>query len=82
MDLRAATPMSAMNVCDATPQHGDLGVSGARIVKAGSAADSVLWLRAALRDGNDQMPPLGTLYPDPLGANVLEAWIDGLTGCP
>jgi hypothetical protein len=71
-----------MNVCNAVPQHGDLGVADARIVKPGHPEDSVLWLRAALRDGNDQMPPLGTLYPDPLGTSVLEAWIAGLTGCP
>jgi uncharacterized repeat protein (TIGR03806 family) len=82
IDLRAEIPFAAMNVCDAIPQHGDLGVTGARIVRPGSAADSVLWLRAAIRDGNDQMPPLATLIPDPLGDNVLESWISGLSGCP
>jgi hypothetical protein len=35
-----------------------------------------------MRDGNDQMPPLGTLMPDPLGDGVLETWINGLAGCP
>jgi len=75
-------PFAAMNVCGATPQHGDLGVTGARIVQPGSAEDSVLWLRAAIRDDNNQMPPLGTLIPDPLGDNVLESWINGLGGCP
>ncbi len=82
IDLRAEVPFAAMNVCDAIPQHGDLGVAGARIVRPGSAEDSVLWLRAAIRDGNDQMPPLATLIPDPLGDDVLASWINGLGGCP
>jgi uncharacterized repeat protein (TIGR03806 family) len=82
IDLRAEVPFAAMNVCDAVPQHGDLGVSGARIVRPGSAEDSVLWLRAAIRGDENQMPPLATLIPDPLGDGVLEAWINTLASCP
>ncbi|MCC6763670.1 MAG: PQQ-dependent sugar dehydrogenase [Deltaproteobacteria bacterium] len=81
IDLRAEVPFAAMNVCAAIPQHGDLGVAGARIVAPGRPEDSVLWLRAAMR-GADQMPPLGTLVPDPVGDAALAAWIDGLGGCP
>jgi uncharacterized repeat protein (TIGR03806 family) len=81
MDLRAEVPFAAMNVCDAPPQLGDLGIAGARIVRPGHPEDSVLWLRAAMR-GSDQMPPLGTLIPDPLGDHALSAWIGGLAGCP
>jgi uncharacterized repeat protein (TIGR03806 family) len=79
-DLRAETPFASSGLCDALPQHGDLGVAGARIIRAGHPEDSVLWLRAALR-GDDQMPPLGTLIPDPLGSDLLEAWIGSLTSC-
>jgi hypothetical protein len=71
-----------MNVCDAIPQHGDLGVAGARILRPGNAGDSVVWLRAAIRDGEFQMPPLATLEPDPLGDGVLASWINGLASCP
>jgi hypothetical protein len=31
--------------------------------------------------GEDQMPPLATLIPDEFGSNLIEAWIDDLTGC-
>lgn len=79
-DLRAETAWSATGLCDAVPQHGDLGVPGARLVRPGNAGDSTIWLRAAMR-GADQMPPLATLLPDEHGSNVIEAWIDDLAGC-
>jgi hypothetical protein len=81
IDLRAETSFAATGLCDGIPQDGDLGVTGARIIRPGRAEDSVLWLRAALR-GADQMPPLGTLVPDSLGGTLIEAWIGSLSGCP
>jgi uncharacterized repeat protein (TIGR03806 family) len=80
IDLRAETAWTATGLCDAVPQHGDLGVPGARLVLPGSADASITWLRVAMR-GDDQMPPLATLIPDEHGSNLIEAWIDGLTNC-
>lgn len=81
IDLRAETPLGATGLCDALPQAGDLGVADARIVKPGHADASILWLRATLR-GQDQMPPLATLLPDPTGSTAIEDWITSLTVCP
>jgi len=81
IDLRAEATFAQTLVCNATPQAGDFGVPNARIVSPGHAEQSVLWLRAALRD-DGQMPPLATLIPDPLGSTVLEDWIRALSSCP
>jgi uncharacterized repeat protein (TIGR03806 family) len=80
IDLRAETTFSATGLCNATPQNGDLGVAGAKILSPGHPEDSVLWLRPALR-GQNQMPPLATNVVDPLGSNLIEAWIGSLTSC-
>jgi uncharacterized repeat protein (TIGR03806 family) len=80
IDLRVETPFTSTGLCDGVPQDGDLGVTGARIVKPGAADQSVLWLRMALR-GDQQMPPLGTLYVDDAATALVATWIDGLSGC-
>jgi uncharacterized repeat protein (TIGR03806 family) len=81
IDLRTETSFAATGLCDALPQAGDLGVADARLVRPGHPAESILWLRPAMR-GSGQMPPLATLVADPIGSAVIEDWIASLTGCP
>ncbi len=81
IDLRAETAFADTGLCDALPAAGDLGDPANRLVKPGHAEASILWLRAAMR-GDDQMPPLATLAPDPFGRDLLGAWIDSLAACP
>ena len=38
-------------------------------------------LGTVLRLDADRMPPLGSLVVDEAGAEILEAWIDGLESC-
>ncbi len=63
MDLRYATPVTSMNICDATPRISDLGVVGAKLLDPQSPATSIIPLRMSLR-GAEQMPPLGTHLSD------------------
>jgi hypothetical protein len=70
-------PDAAMRAFDAPPQHGDLGLPGARIIRPGDPGGSVLVPRISLR-GPRQMPPAGTLHPDPAGIAVLVEWIASL----
>jgi uncharacterized repeat protein (TIGR03806 family) len=70
-----------MGVCNAAPEHGTLGVTGATLVKPGAHAQSLLWLRPSQRN-MDFMPPLGTKIVDTAGAELLSKWIDGITACP
>jgi uncharacterized repeat protein (TIGR03806 family) len=67
--------------CDELPTQGDLGVLDARVIAPGDASRSVVSLRMHATDGT-RMPPVATEVVDPVGTAVVDAWIDGLTGCP
>ena len=83
MDLRLSTTLAATQTCAATPQHGDLGVAGAKIVAPGQPNQSVLHLRMVAEPGTEAfMPALGVNVPDPAGVALLKSWITGLKGCP
>jgi uncharacterized repeat protein (TIGR03806 family) len=80
MDLRYATPLAKMNICNVAPTAGDLGVTGAALLTPGKPAASILSYRVGRRDGF-QMPPLATLVVDWTGTDAVDDWIAGLTGC-
>ncbi len=80
IDLRFSTTFAATLTCNASP-FDDLGVSGARIIKPGAAAESVLYLRMTRR-GPGQMPPLATYQVDEDAAQLIADWIGAMSGCP
>jgi len=80
MDLRFATALSAMNICDAAPLLGNLGIPDARLVAPGSASRSILLQRLKRQDVL-RMPPIGGNLFDDAGILLLENWIQGLAGC-
>lgn len=45
------------------------------VVAPGDPQRSLLWLRMASRDPRRQMPPLGSLIPDPEGLALVAGWI-------
>jgi glucose/arabinose dehydrogenase len=59
------------------PMHSTFGITDARLIAPGDPAKSVILMRTALR-GTGQMPPLGTLRPDPSLSALLVEWIAGL----
>jgi uncharacterized repeat protein (TIGR03806 family) len=81
MDLRYATPLAQMGVCDAAPEQGNLGFPDARLLKPGHPELSILSLRLHALDA-DRMPPLGTGVVDPGGVSLVDDWITKLGGCP
>jgi uncharacterized repeat protein (TIGR03806 family) len=72
-----ATPADRMRTIDAVPVHGDFGQAGARVVAPGSAAQSVVITRMAIRS-QGQMPPVATRVADPEGVRLLAEWIQSL----
>ena len=80
MELRFDTALPAMNICDAIPLLGDLGIADARILAPGAPGRSVLIQRLKRQDVF-RMPPLGSGRPDNAGILLLENWIQGLTDC-
>ena len=48
----------------------------ARVVVAGRPDDSTLFVRMRSRDPRAQMPPLGSVVPDPEGLALVQRWIE------
>ncbi|MBN8280369.1 MAG: PQQ-dependent sugar dehydrogenase, partial [Gammaproteobacteria bacterium] len=82
MDLRWQLPLDTgtMQVCNAPPQAGDLGIANARLLAPGSPARSILLQRMLTRDAHG-MPPLASSLPDTAGANLVSSWISGMSAC-
>ncbi len=81
MDLRYATELVAMNICNQPVSHSTLGISGVRRLVPGEADKSMLLQRVMRRDAHG-MPPLGSHIPDSFGVSLLRDWITGLSACP
>ena len=72
--LLATASLSAMRVCNVNPAFGSLGVTGARVLRPGDPAHSMLSVRAHLV-GSGQMPPLARSIVDAYGTQVIDDWI-------
>ena len=70
-----------MEVINAMPMHGDLGIPNVRLLTPGDPGRSLLLFRPALR-GASQMPPVGSIKADPEGSSLLAQWIAGMTAAP
>ena len=81
MDLRFATALSATMSCNAVPEAGDLGITGAKLIVPGAPGQSLVALRPKSAGAN-RMPPVASSIVDTQGVQVLEAWISALTACP
>ncbi|TQV80005.1 PQQ-dependent sugar dehydrogenase [Aliikangiella coralliicola] len=81
LDLRIRTSLSNTQACDQAPNNGDLGIANARIIAPGESARSVLLARVSSLNAEHRMPPLATQVVDAQAVEVIENWINGLTGC-
>lgn len=81
LDLRAGTAFADMNLCDARPLLGELGLPDARLLAPGDTARSVLWSRIHRQD-NSHMPPwFFNKVIDAHGVRLIEEWIQSLPEC-
>lgn len=78
-DLRVETPLSETGLCELI-EFPSPWVGGSARVVPGAPDQSNLWLRMGTR-GKGQMPPMGTALVDPLGHEVIGAWIGELESC-
>jgi len=80
-DGRHATPLASQNLVGGRVFH-DLGIDGAKVVKARDVQRSILFKRGSTRDPSLQMPPLATNVVDTQAMAVLRGWINSLPGLP
>ncbi len=76
------TPFKDMQICNVVPQKGDLGVTGAMRLFPGDPSKSVLSLRMHALGPMTRMPQIGTRVVDPVGVEVVDAWIRSIAACP
>ncbi len=81
MDLRFDRTLKQTGACDKSPQEGDFGVAGAKLIALGAAAKSVLVLRMKSTDAELKMPNKGVTIAHQAGIKLLEAWIGTLKDC-
>ena len=80
MDLRYATQLAAMNICNVPPILGEQGIPGSLLVDPGDAGNSILLNRISRRDSAG-MPPIGSAVVDPAGVALIAGWVNSLGGC-
>lgn len=80
-DMRFLVPWSSQGMCGVAPEAGAFGISGAALVRAGDPDASVLLHRMQAVDAA-RMPALGSSVVDDEAIELMQAWIDGLSGCP
>jgi uncharacterized repeat protein (TIGR03806 family) len=81
MDLDFETPLHETAICDVPLQYWSPWVEGGKRIAPGNPDDSNLLQRMMVR-GDGQMPLVATYRVDPLGVEVVRAWIESLDGCP
>lgn len=81
MDLRFANTFADIKACNASPEAGDLGIDGARLLVPGDPSKSLISVRPH-SPGANRMPPIASSVVDDKGMGVVDEWIESLTACP
>lgn len=81
IDLRYELTLEETRICGVPVQHRIHIDDGEYVIDPGNPDNSNIYGRMT-GDGTSKMPPLGRSVPDPLGSEVVRAWIESLTECP
>jgi uncharacterized repeat protein (TIGR03806 family) len=81
LDLRFATALNDMGICDVRPTAGELGIVEPRLLVPGDPARSLVSVRMRALDVR-RMPRVGSAEVDERGAALVDDWIRALVGCP
>jgi uncharacterized repeat protein (TIGR03806 family) len=75
------TAFKDMNICNANPIQGTLGIANAKLFAPGDAASSLISVRMHRTD-EYRMPQVGSNVVDPTGTSLIDAWIASVSACP
>jgi uncharacterized repeat protein (TIGR03806 family) len=82
VDLRNDVPLRDRYLCNAIPDSGDVGITGALNLIPGNPMLSVMWIRMTSLDAKVRMPEIGSAVVDPLGTTLIADWIRSIAACP
>ncbi len=69
---------TAVDVAVTHQRHFTYAQKGYFLIKPGDSSKSLVVALSALRDGKEQMPPIGSRLADDQGVAAMKAWIDAL----
>ncbi|MDX2055735.1 MAG: hypothetical protein SFV15_25255 [Polyangiaceae bacterium] len=83
LDLRFTTEFPKTGLCNAEPHAhgGTLGVPGALVLVPQKPTLSILSLRMHALPGAYRMPPIASALVDPVGVELIDAWIVSRQNC-
>ena len=79
-DIRFTTPLKDTGLCNAVPQKGDGGVTGALLLTPKSPENSMVWIRMNSL-GSLRMPALGSNVIDKDATDLIKSWIQSVMDC-
>lgn len=82
VDLRNDVALRDRYLCNAIPDAGDVGITGALNLVPGNPMLSVIWLRMTSLDARVRMPEIGSAVVDTQGTDLIAEWIRSITTCP
>ena len=83
-DLRSATSLADMDICDVLPTISDLDgliLDNPRPFAPAGPSQSSLYVRMTTEDDRLQMPPLARSITDPIGNGFVFSWISNTLAC-
>lgn len=82
-DFRYQMSFAEMNICNAVPGIGDVGITDdPRLFAPGSPARSVIFARMHSLDPAVRMPPLARSLEHTAATDIIAAWITSTEACP
>jgi uncharacterized repeat protein (TIGR03806 family) len=82
VDLRNDVLLRDRYLCNAIPDSGDVGITGALNLIPGNPMLSVIWIRMTSLDAKVRMPEIGSAVVDPQGTTLIADWIRSIAACP
>jgi hypothetical protein len=69
---------TAVGIKASHQQHYTYVQQGYYVIKAGDSSKSLVVALTGLRDGKEQMPPIGSHVVDDAGLALIKSWVDAL----
>lgn len=81
-DVRYGIALENTNICNVTPERGNVDVDGAMLLTPGSPEASTIWSRLKSLQPKVRMPNIGSFVVDQDALKLIGDWITSIPSCP